>query len=230
MTDGRDKRIRRTRTGCWTCRSRRKKCDETRPSCLRCLERHVKCEGYQVRLQWTTELVTPTRFSRAVSPRREEGSASTLSIKESSEPDKNPQSGALTLDNKHEILQRCQYIDRPPYRDFVNYCPLLTRIHIVRQYGYRHLETVSSATNNEVQPLLPLIEHSESLQAACIAIQLIIDGCSDDIVFGEAYDASLRLFRFDLNSKVLHHDQTILATCLLICSISVRFLHYTAYR
>jgi hypothetical protein len=44
--------VTRTRTGCWTCRARRKKCDETRPSCLACRSLNLQCEGYGVRLKW----------------------------------------------------------------------------------------------------------------------------------------------------------------------------------
>ncbi|KAH8811052.1 fungal-specific transcription factor domain-containing protein, partial [Xylogone sp. PMI_703] len=36
----------RSRTGCWTCRSRRKKCDEGRPHCSRCLTGGMNCHGY----------------------------------------------------------------------------------------------------------------------------------------------------------------------------------------
>lgn len=42
----------RTRTGCWTCRARRKKCDETRPHCKTCTNLSLQCEGYDFRLKW----------------------------------------------------------------------------------------------------------------------------------------------------------------------------------
>ncbi|EFW18614.1 predicted protein [Coccidioides posadasii str. Silveira] len=42
----------RSRTGCWTCRSRRIKCDEKRPFCTSCVTRGLKCAGYKVRLKW----------------------------------------------------------------------------------------------------------------------------------------------------------------------------------
>ncbi|KAF1923194.1 uncharacterized protein M421DRAFT_328858 [Didymella exigua CBS 183.55] len=44
--------VTRTRTGCWTCRGRRKKCDETRPSCMACQGLNLQCEGYGLRLKW----------------------------------------------------------------------------------------------------------------------------------------------------------------------------------
>ncbi|KAK2604129.1 hypothetical protein N8I77_007084 [Diaporthe amygdali] len=45
-------RMRKTFTGCWTCRARRLKCNEARPYCLQCLTKGLRCEGYSTRLQW----------------------------------------------------------------------------------------------------------------------------------------------------------------------------------
>lgn len=42
----------RSRTGCWTCRARRKKCDEKRPGCTPCATKGVPCGGYGARLKW----------------------------------------------------------------------------------------------------------------------------------------------------------------------------------
>lgn len=36
----------KVRTGCLTCKIRRKKCDETKPACLRCTSTGRKCDGY----------------------------------------------------------------------------------------------------------------------------------------------------------------------------------------
>lgn len=36
----------RKKTGCWTCRLRRKKCSEEKPSCRECIRLGLKCEGY----------------------------------------------------------------------------------------------------------------------------------------------------------------------------------------
>ncbi|WAO91384.1 Hypothetical protein NCS54_00885100 [Fusarium falciforme] len=40
----------RSRSGCWTCRSRHQKCDETKPACLNCRIRGAECGGYGIRL------------------------------------------------------------------------------------------------------------------------------------------------------------------------------------
>ena len=43
---------RRTKSGCWTCRLRRKKCDEEGLPCLNCSTRGVFCHGYGVKPSW----------------------------------------------------------------------------------------------------------------------------------------------------------------------------------
>ncbi|KAL9602249.1 MAG: hypothetical protein Q9219_001973 [cf. Caloplaca sp. 3 TL-2023] len=42
----------RTKTGCMTCRRRKKKCDEQHPECNNCLRGGFVCEGYTVRNTW----------------------------------------------------------------------------------------------------------------------------------------------------------------------------------
>ncbi|KAJ5294078.1 hypothetical protein PENANT_c009G02641 [Penicillium antarcticum] len=42
----------RSKTGCITCRRRKKKCDETKPACLNCQKNAVVCEGYPPREIW----------------------------------------------------------------------------------------------------------------------------------------------------------------------------------
>ncbi|KAL4963740.1 Zn(II)2Cys6 transcription factor [Aspergillus stella-maris] len=43
----------RSRTGCLTCRRRRKKCDENRPRCHNCVRNNLCCEGYQSQQRWS---------------------------------------------------------------------------------------------------------------------------------------------------------------------------------
>ncbi|KAH8887289.1 hypothetical protein GQ53DRAFT_874427 [Thozetella sp. PMI_491] len=42
----------RTKTGCWTCRLRRKKCQEGGPPCANCETRGIKCHGYGPKPAW----------------------------------------------------------------------------------------------------------------------------------------------------------------------------------
>ncbi|KKY23856.1 putative c6 zinc finger domain protein [Phaeomoniella chlamydospora] len=43
----------RTKTGCMTCRRRKKKCDEAHPFCQNCSRGGFKCEGYSSRTPWS---------------------------------------------------------------------------------------------------------------------------------------------------------------------------------
>ncbi|CCX05347.1 fungal-specific transcription factor domain-containing protein [Pyronema domesticum] len=42
----------RSKTGCVTCRRRKKKCDETKPECNNCVKNSVVCEGYPEKTVW----------------------------------------------------------------------------------------------------------------------------------------------------------------------------------
>ncbi|EPE27497.1 Zn2/Cys6 DNA-binding protein [Glarea lozoyensis ATCC 20868] len=42
----------RTKSGCYTCRIRKKKCDEEKPCCLNCRSREIHCDGYGEKPQW----------------------------------------------------------------------------------------------------------------------------------------------------------------------------------
>ena len=61
-------KINRVRTGCLTCRRRRKKCDETRPACKACIKTNVVCEGYPARRVWGTRSVGKKSDSSKSSP------------------------------------------------------------------------------------------------------------------------------------------------------------------
>ncbi|KAI5793721.1 fungal-specific transcription factor domain-containing protein [Peziza echinospora] len=45
-------KVGRTKTGCITCRKRKKKCDEEKPECKNCLKNSLYCEGYPDRVLW----------------------------------------------------------------------------------------------------------------------------------------------------------------------------------
>lgn len=42
----------RGRSGCWTCKLRKKKCDESRPICTRCSALSIICHGYDSKPPW----------------------------------------------------------------------------------------------------------------------------------------------------------------------------------
>ncbi|KAK9317002.1 fungal-specific transcription factor domain-containing protein [Lipomyces starkeyi] len=48
-------KIVRVRSGCWTCKARRRKCDEGKPFCMNCIKNNRQCEGYDLRLSFDVD-------------------------------------------------------------------------------------------------------------------------------------------------------------------------------
>lgn len=61
----------RSKTGCITCRKRKKKCDETKPECMNCQKNSYKCLGYPGKSEYLTgaEKAERARLRRADIPR-----------------------------------------------------------------------------------------------------------------------------------------------------------------
>ncbi|KAF4968086.1 hypothetical protein FSARC_4504 [Fusarium sarcochroum] len=61
-------RLKRTRTGCFKCRVRRRKCDEGKPSCQRCLDGGFECQ-YGTRLSFLQKNAKTTTAESSSTPR-----------------------------------------------------------------------------------------------------------------------------------------------------------------
>ncbi|THC99325.1 hypothetical protein EYZ11_001231 [Aspergillus tanneri] len=67
-----------TRSGCLTCKRRRKRCDETKPSCSNCVRLGMACEGYGS--MWAKPLNPSAQvFQQSMPPKRQRLSASPCS-------------------------------------------------------------------------------------------------------------------------------------------------------
>jgi hypothetical protein len=49
------------KTGCITCRQRKKKCDEAKPHCNNCKRGNLQCGGYREKVPWRGRLTSPAR-------------------------------------------------------------------------------------------------------------------------------------------------------------------------
>lgn len=58
----------RSRAGCWTCKTAKRKCDGQRPVCKNCQKRGFDCEGYDVRLRWGSGIASRGHFTGANKP------------------------------------------------------------------------------------------------------------------------------------------------------------------
>ncbi|KAH7137320.1 hypothetical protein B0J13DRAFT_527958 [Dactylonectria estremocensis] len=53
----------RSRSGCLSCKKRKRKCDEQRPGCQACARRGIQCEGYATPLRWAGGIAVRGRFA-----------------------------------------------------------------------------------------------------------------------------------------------------------------------
>src|SRR5258706_14352887 len=67
----------RSKTGCKTCRRRRKKCDEGRPNCQLCVNLGIECEGYEIPLVWGNGIASRGKFKGAVRPTQDQAFSKT---------------------------------------------------------------------------------------------------------------------------------------------------------
>jgi len=82
----------RVRSGCMTCRQRRKKCDETKPQCLRCEQMQITCEwptGFTFRLSGPGIDKGPAKTSKERRPAGQDipaANLATFSVNETMSP------------------------------------------------------------------------------------------------------------------------------------------------
>ncbi|KAM0546687.1 hypothetical protein ACHAPJ_010724 [Fusarium lateritium] len=130
MTDAPKTRLKRTRTGCLKCRTRRRKCDEGKPACQRCLDGGFECQ-YGTRLSFlqknaktTTADSTSTRGAkqsyaklRFVVPETATKSGVQFQHEENVEPEKRPSPSIETetvVPEDDVLSQQPQQTTQPP--------------------------------------------------------------------------------------------------------------------
>ncbi|KAH7029881.1 uncharacterized protein B0I36DRAFT_326453 [Microdochium trichocladiopsis] len=87
----------RSRTGCATCRKRKRKCDETRPACRACTSRGVECGGYSLELRWGNAVASRGHLAGATTPVRPPTSKPAAARRQHQQQDQAAQSMSLSV-------------------------------------------------------------------------------------------------------------------------------------
>lgn len=228
--------VTRTRTGCWTCRARRKKCDETRPTCLACRSLNLQCEGYGVRLKWATRGRPCVTFRHA---RLRKPKAESPSIK--SEFQGSPVSWPLNLadysSEKDQVL--LQYIGHEVFsglsafeRDVLYDCepspspPISASVNRESDADWGVLRLFATpATETAPDPArfresLIHCQHSKLMLLNSLTYQITFDPKHGQYA-DEYYGRSITAFRQALSDPVAFKEEMTPYAGILLCSISV---------
>ncbi|PYI10913.1 C6 finger domain protein [Aspergillus sclerotiicarbonarius CBS 121057] len=220
---------RRTHQGCWTCKTRRRKCDRARPTCQACAERGLACEGYEVRLQWGTGIASRGRFTGADAPlqssipprvhgRQRDRSRERrrqLQVVAAPLPEKSSGSGVLSQENPDFELGPLRSetweakTDEGLFNDF-----LASGINIL------HSTTVHDGEIPLRLRLPALCRESEALFQICVTLQVSIRSDLKHRFF-EYFDAALNKFRGELAQSEAYLKDGTLTAGLLLCTIGI---------
>ncbi|KAF4990478.1 hypothetical protein FDECE_14362 [Fusarium decemcellulare] len=215
--------MRRSHSGCWTCKSLRRKCDEARPACVGCQRRGVPCQGYEKRLRWGNGIASRGHFAGAERPTAELVSkspkgrmrdmrriASSLEAAEAEHPPSHssPES-------------QSQQPPSPPAPGEKLEEALLNQF-LTSGINLLHATNVNDAGNQLVSRLPELWKHSEALLDTCLALQASTEASTRPRFF-DYFDTALAKFRLELDRNALHIQDSTITTGLLLCSIG--FMH-----
>ncbi|KAH9214879.1 hypothetical protein DL95DRAFT_337383 [Leptodontidium sp. 2 PMI_412] len=236
----------RTKTGCWTCKRRRKKCDEGRPHCEACLAVGVLCEGYAKQLVWDNGIASRGKFAGAAVPspehaaRKPRGRArDKKNIPALDHRNSAPSPESIFAQAQHADANDVQYsmkVTPQPASPFDVLFPgdveefeslrtggenLNLEDQLMRDFfttGHLTLYSTSSDDSPIVRNVLPLCHSSPTVRSACIAYQALISHLPLE-QFQAFYNTALQQFRKDVADPVAVCDDSTLATSILLCSI-----------
>ncbi|KAJ5108059.1 hypothetical protein N7456_004734 [Penicillium angulare] len=226
----------RSYQGCWTCKSRRRRCDNQRPTCQNCAQRGIDCEGYEVRLRWGSGIASRGQFTGAEKPVKECVPPRPKGRKRDLSRERRKLETSASSDAKENITNPCDPRSGPDEFTQENhtmvYEPDLDISHIperVKQEEILFNEFMNNGINvlhsttardSMLQPRLPeLCQQSGALYTICLAFQLSLSSTQSP-QFLEYFDASLRKFRSELAHSTTLSDGTLTAG-LLLCSIGL---------
>ncbi|PYH46925.1 Zn(II)2Cys6 transcription factor [Aspergillus saccharolyticus JOP 1030-1] len=224
----------RSHHGCWTCKSRRRKCDGTRPSCQSCIQRGLQCEGYEVRLRWGAGIASRGRFTGAeepiitsVPPRRK-GRRRDLSRERRRTQQEEPyivhvgktNRSAAEYDTSTDMTSVPSSPSSVEGRGRSREDERLFQMFLTSGVNTLHSTTAKDPVNLLAAHLPVLCQQSSALYYISLALQASI--CYDiGPQFFEYYDAALNHFRTELAHSTSYLPDGTLAAGLLLCSVGV---------
>ncbi|KAF2013049.1 hypothetical protein BU24DRAFT_263196 [Aaosphaeria arxii CBS 175.79] len=226
MSNSNKRTVTRTRTGCWTCRGRRKKCDEVRPFCNTCANLGLRCEGYGVRLRWTAHrkgfVVTDSRPGKrsSRSPRSPQSPQSTTNFSSPRSTTSASLPGKSTNANFVVSTERLlKYIGQESFDSLTEYerdvmCDFLN-------WGNLTLgSNMGVATEDDAVTLLRDCSNSKPLLINCLTYQITLDPKHAAYV-DEYYSRSIQMFRKELSDPTSLDKANTCYAGVLLCSISM---------
>ena len=163
-----EKKITRSRNGCFTCKKRRRKCDETKPYCKNCTESGRVCAGYGVRLVFDVDDSRNSNDSFNIRGEKKHGfrgrpklnEAGNTLIINSRNPHNHPTEeisvklednegsvGDATFGNHKDHTGNIRKLESPSYND--------------DQKKFKHAK-ITKHTKFHTKPMIPSNEYSES--------------------------------------------------------------------
>ncbi|KAH7369570.1 hypothetical protein BKA65DRAFT_544300 [Rhexocercosporidium sp. MPI-PUGE-AT-0058] len=233
----------RTRSGCKTCRNRRKKCDEGRPICQVCSRLGIQCGGYELALVWGNGVASRGRLKGAIVPlpktRVNEEPSKAIPLGRDRAPSKTSldySTPMITDDLNVEVVGSSpgssSNTGSANYEDEFYSVGLLSDVEplspaliesLIRDFfisGHHTLYSSSKADSPVVKAILPLAENSPTVRSVCATYQALVLQISVT-QFQSLYDTALRQFRSDLTDPALRNQDSTVASGILLCSLGI---------
>lgn len=178
----------RTSTGCWTCKIRKKKCDEAGPPCNRCIKSKFECYGYDKKPDWL--------IGKSSACLRKYGGASTSSRKSSHDSSSPIGVNASTSTDDDQLLDHKPLALPTANRDAQLLLNYLANVFPI-QWKFYH---------GSNQFLLPLLSQSRALFHCALSISALHMASIDQNHSAEHFQVHHEITLKELRSSLLLHS------------------------
>lgn len=203
----------RTKTGCVTCRRRKKKCDEARPECNNCVKNAFWCEGYPERIFWRpgrqkVEGIGHLSLDHSSLSRELLRRTKSLSQTEGTPP--------INVDVKCDLPFLIDGVETPEDRFLLD--------HFVYDVS-RVLTLINDETNPFQELILPIAVQHRGLMHSLLCLSgahLARKDRESKYKIAQAYhlDQALKILRTETNGRPVANNPTI-AQMLILCLVSI---------